>query len=212
MGRLLILGASGCGREVLLWAEDINRKNGRWSEIAFVDYDTNALDGKKTNANVIANDDDIDIYEDDEFICAIGDSKLRRKITEKIKRRGGKFTNIIHPTAIIGSSASMGTGVIIYPYSIITADVMIGDGCIINMGCSVAHDVQMGDYCTLSPNCDIAGGCSLGNSVFLGVGSHIIPSIKLEDGAYVCAGSTVMTRVKKEQKVIGCPAKVIRNW
>ena len=212
MGRLLILGASGCGREVLLWAKEINNKSNRWSEIAFVDYDSDALIGKKVDEKIICNDDDLEIRSGDEFICAIGDGNLRKKIIEKIKARGGVFTNIIHPTAIVGESAVLGEGIIIYPYSIVTADVVIGDGCIINMGCSVAHDVQMGKYCTLSPNCDLAGGCKLGENVFLGVGSHVIPSVKLDDCAYVCAGSTVMTRVKKDQKVIGCPAKVIRNW
>lgn len=212
MKRLIIMAAGGCGREILQWALDMNEKVPRWDFFGFLDYDEHILDGKNSVAAIIGNDDNYEICDNDEFICAVGNGTLREKIINKMEGRGAKFINLIHPTAIIARSVKLGGGVVVYPYSLITADTTIGKGCMINMNCSVAHDVEMGEYCTISPNCNITGMCRIGKHVFMGTGVQIIPAMKVEDGAYICAGSVVMTRVKEGTKVIGNPAKRIRGW
>jgi len=207
------MGAGGCGREVLQWAKDINSIKKTWDEFAFLDYDTEMLDGKNCDAKIISNDDTYEIRNDDDFICAVGNGSLRKKIIEKMESRGAKFINLIHPTAEIADSVIFnGCGIVVYPHTIITANTVIGKGCIINMNCTIAHDVVMGEYCTISPACNITGICTLGNNVFMGVGSHIIPSITLGDNIFVCAGSTIMTNFKKECKVIGTPARKAQGW
>lgn len=212
MNRLIIMAASGCGREVLQWALDINEKTPRWDFFGFLDYDEHILDGKDCVAKVVGNDDNYEIKENDEFICAVGNSALREKIINRMEARGAKFINLVHPTAIVARSASLGGGVVVYPNTLITADAKIGKGCIINMNCSIAHDVNMGEYCTISPNCNITGMCTIGEHVFMGVGVQIIPAMKVENGAYICAGSVVMTKVNEGARIIGNPAKRIKGW
>lgn len=212
MKRLVIVGAGGCGREVFSWAKDINRKDMRWAEIEFISDSLTALDGKMCEASIISTVTDYEPKCSDEFVCAIGNGEVRKRIMCELKAKGANFINLIHPTAIVSDSAHLGIGVIVYPYSLVTADATVGDGCIINMHCSVAHDVIMGDFCTISPNCHIAGNCTLSDNVFMGIGSNIIPSIKVGDNAYICAGSTVMTRIKSDSKVIGTPAQKVRGW
>lgn len=212
MKRLIIMAAGGCGREVLQWALDCNEKTPRWDFFGFLDYDKHILDGKNTVAKIIGNDEDYEIQENDEFVCAVGNGALREKIIDKMEKRGAHFIDLVHPTAVVARSAVLEGGVIVYPYSLITADTSVGKGCIINMNCSIAHDVKMGAYCNISPNCDISGMCTIGRNVFMGVGSHIIPSIKVGDNAFICAGSVVMTKVAAGAKMIGNPAKRVRAW
>lgn len=207
MSKLLILGAGGCGREVLEWAKDINEKNKRWDEFAFLDFHPEMLEGKGCPERVIGNDDDYAIQDGDEFICAIGEGHLREKVVNHLKKRGANFTNIIHPTAIVAESALLGEGIVLYPYSIVSADAVIGDGCIINMHSTIAHDVVLGKYSTISAHCDITGACKIGDYAFMGTSSQIIPGQKIGDDVFICAGSTVMTRVKTGSKVLGYPAK-----
>lgn len=212
MKHLVIIGARGCGREVLEWVRDINEIEHKWDGFSFLDYDEKALDGKRCDVKIIGNEDDYIIQKEDEFVCARGDGKIRKEIIEKMERRGATFVNIIHPTAIVGDSVKIEGAAILYPNCIISADVNIGKGCIVNMNSVIAHDVTLGEYCTLSNNCNISGGCNIGNNIFMGVNAHIIPYTTVEDNAYICAGSTVMTRVKANYKMMGNPAKRIKGW
>lgn len=212
MKHLIILGARGCGREVLEWAKDINEIEHRWDRFSFLDYDKSVLAGKRCEAEIIGNEDDYIVKKEDEFVCARGDGKIRKELIEKMEAKGAVFVNIIHPTAIVGDSVRIEGAAILYPNSIISADVNVGKGCIVNMNSVVAHDVTLGEYCTLSNNCDISGGCNIGDHLFMGVNAHIIPYTTVEDNVYICAGSTVMTRVRANSKMIGNPAKRVKGW
>lgn len=210
MKNLLIIGAGGCGREVLQWAKDINEAENRWNIKGFLDDDLNALEGKKCSATVLSKIDEYVIEPEDEFTCCIGNGKIRSMVVEKLKAKGAVFITIIHPSAVIADSCTVGEGVIIYPYALISDNAVIGDGCIINMYSSIAHDSVLGEYCTISAHCDVTGMCKLGNRVFMGTTSNMVPATKIGDDAYLCAGSTVMTRVKDNMKMFGNPAKNVK--
>ena len=209
MRNLIIIAAGGCGREVLQWVKDINKVEKKWNIKGFIDDNLNALEGKKCDVTILSKVDDYTIDNDDEFVCCIGSSTVRKKVVDKLKAKGAKFTNIVHPNAVIADSCELGEGVIIYPYALISDNAVIGDGCIINMHSSIAHDSTLGEYCTISAHCDITGMCTLGDRVFMGSTSHIVPGSKIGNDVYICAGSTVMARVRDGKKVLGNPAKII---
>lgn len=210
MKNLVIVAAGGCGREVLQWAKDINKVENRWNIKGFIDDKLTALDGLKCSATVLSAIDDYEVLSDDEFVCCIGNGKVRKIVVEKLKAKGAIFTTLIHPNAVVSDSCTLGEGVIIYPYALISDNVQIKDGCIVNMYSSVAHDSVLGEYCTISAHCDITGMCSLGDCVFMGTTSHMVPGTKIGNNVYICAGSTVMARVRDGMKVLGNPAKIIK--
>lgn len=209
MKNLIIIGAGGCGREVLQWAKDINKIEHRWHIKGFIDDNMAALKGMKCTEVILSRIDEYEIEAEDEFVCCIGNSSVRKSIMENLKSKGAVFTTLIHPTAVLADSCILGEGVIIYPFALISDNAVIGDGGIINMYSSVAHDSKLGTYCTISAHCDITGMCTLGNNVFMGTTSNIVPGTKVGDDVYICAGSTVMTRVKSGRKVFGNPAKIV---
>lgn len=210
MKNLIIIAAGGCGREVLQWAKDINEKENRWNIKGFLDDNLDALDGKICDISVLDTVDNYEVQNEDEFICAIGNSKVRKLVVEKIKSKGGKFTTIIHPNAVITDSCNIGEGSIVYPFALISDNVKIGEQCIINMHSSVGHDSILDDYCTISAHCDITGMCTIGKMIFMGTTSNMVPGTKVGDEAYICAGSTVMTRVRPGLKMMGNPAKIMK--
>ena len=210
MKNLLIIGAGGCGREVLQWAKDINEIEKCWEIKGFLDDDVDALKEKICDVQVIAKVDDYVVTPDDEFVCCIGNSNIRKLVTEKLKAKGGRFVTLIHPNAIIADSCRLGEGVIVYPFALISDNAIIGDGCIINMHSSVAHDSVLGEYCTISAHCDITGMCKVGDRVFMGSTSHMVPGSRIGNDVYICAGSTVMARVRDGLKVLGNPAKIVK--
>ena len=209
MKNLVIIGAGGCGREVLQWAKDINKKEQRWNIRGFLDDDPDALDGLKCDISIISSVDAYTIDPCDEFVCCVGNSATRKKIVDKLEAKGAVFVTLIHPNAVIADTCTLGKGTIIYPYALISDNAVIGDGCIINMYSSVAHDSVLGEYCTVSAHCDVTGMCRLGDRVFMGSTSHVVPGTRIGDDVYICAGSTVMTRVRNGKKVLGNPARIV---
>jgi len=209
MKNLVIIGAGGCGRELLQWAKDINDIAPRWNIKGFIDDNSNALEGKKCTAEVISGIDEYEICPDDEFVCGIGSSSARMTIVEKLKAKGAVFATLIHPTAVIADSCTIGEAAIIYPFALISDNAVLGDGCIINMYSSVAHDSTLGDYCTISAHCDITGMCTLGDRVYMGTTSQIVPGSKIGNDVYICAGAAVMSHVRDGRKVLGNPAKIV---
>ena len=207
MRSLIIIGAGGCGREVLQWAKDINRVTPRWSSFGFIDDNLEALNDKICDVKIKAKIEGYTPLADEDFVCCIGNSIIRKKIIETLSSKGANFVNIIHPTAVVSDSSKIGEAVVLYPFSLISDNAVIGNGCIVNMYSSIAHDSTLGEYCTISAHCDVTGMCKLGNNVFMGTSSQMIPSSRIGDNAYIAAGSMVMGRVKENTKVMGNPAK-----
>lgn len=210
MKNLVIIAAGGCGREVLQWAKDVNRIGKQWSIKGFIDDNLQALTDVNCDVEILATVDGYEIQPNDEFLCCIGNSKVRQQVVEKLKSRGAIFTQLIHPTAVIAETCTLGEGVIIYPYALISDNAVIGNQCIVNMYSSVAHDSQLGEYCTISAHCDVTGMCKLGSRVFMGTTANMVPSSQIGDDAYICAGSTVMGRIRTGNKVLGNPAKIVK--
>lgn len=209
MKNLIIIGAGGCGREVLQIAKDVNKAEPTWNIKGFLDDRSDALDNLRCDVTVIGSTDSYIPQSDDQFVCCIGNSAVRKMIIEKMEAKGAEFVSVIHPMALVADSALLGKSVILYPFSIVSDNAEIGDGCIINMHSTVAHDSKLGEYCTISAHCDVTGMCTVGARVFMGSGARMVPSSKIGDDVFICAGSTVMSRLKSGVKVIGVPAKKI---
>ncbi len=211
MKRLLIVGAGGFGRETLQWALDINEYKHRWDDFGFLDVDKEALKGYNVQTCVMGDESSYDIGEEDEFVCAIGDGKLRRQITDALEQKGAHFVSLVHPSAVVSRSAIIEEGVVICPFVTVSADTTIGKGSQINLAASIGHDVVIGEYNTICPNSGIMGMCTLEENVFIGTGVQIAPSSHIGKNAYVCMGSIVVGNVEEGTRMIGNPARPLPN-
>lgn len=206
MSRLLIVGAGGFGREVFQWARHINSSSGKWTSIFFLDDNLAALNKFNTEGSIAGRIVDWRPEEGEEFVCSIGDPKIRIQICDILEGKGAVFTNIIHPTAVVGEKCVLGKGVIICPNTCLTTDQHIGDHVIININTSIGHDARIARGCTLSAHCDVMGGAQLEEGVFMGSGARILPGIKVGRNAKVGAGSVVIRKVDPDTSVFGVPA------
>lgn len=210
--RLLIIGAGGFGREVLQWAEDIQRTGQTdWEIGGFLDANSQAFDSFDIDVPVLGSPDDWQPQPHDRFVCAIGDPSVRLRICRSFLDRGAEFVSLIHPTAIVGARCHIGKGTILCPGTTVTVDATIGDFVILNVRACVGHDAQVGDGCTINDFCDVTGNAKLGEGVFLGSHSSVTPSASVGDFARVGAGSIVVRRVRAHTTVMGPVAKRI-DW
>lgn len=111
-----------------------------------------------------------------EWIIAVGDNAARKKEAEHNELNYGI---LIHPTAVISPSATIGSGTVIMAGAIIQARARIGKHCIINTGATVDHDCIIGDYAHIAPGAHLCGHVEVGEGALVGVGVGIAPMCKI---------------------------------
>lgn len=205
--KLVIVGAGGFGREALAWARQSLQMSREWTIKGFIDDNVSALEGKNVPAVWLSTVDDYQPQTEDLFICAMGTPTLKRKCWQKIEARGGRFTRVVHRTAVIGDNVELADGVILCPYTVVSANNRLGCGVAINTHSTVDHDVTVGNWSQINLHCDLTGGVQVGSEVFVGSSVSIIPNVKVGDGAYIGAGAVVVRDVAPGAKVYGVPAR-----
>lgn len=208
MKNLIIVGASGFGREVLQWVKDINSVCHTWYIKGFIDDNVDALKEYECDYQILGNIKEWKVSENEFYTCAIALPEVKQKVVSILKQKGAIFTNVVHPTAIIGNFCTIGEGLIITPRAKISPNVKIGDFVTI-LGSGVGHDASIGDYTTISGNCSVNGNVQLGKRVFIASNACIAPSKKIGDDAFIGMGSMVISNVRQGNKVMGNPARKI---
>lgn len=79
----------------------------------------------------------------------------------------------IHPTAIIESSAKVGTDVYIGPYAYVGENCVIGDGSSLYPHVFVGDNTRIGEKCTLNPGVKIYHECVIGDGCTIHAGTVI---------------------------------------
>ncbi|MCD8914594.1 acetyltransferase [Staphylococcus simulans] len=154
----------------------------------------------------------IDEYRNDFlFHIGIGNNLVREKIFEELDIKIEKFPVLIHPSAVIGSSAQIGLGSVVMPNAVINAEAEIGNHVIVNTASVIEHDNKISDYTHVSPNATLTGNVTLGKYSQVGAGATIIPNKRVGKNVIVGAGATVISNIENSCIVAGTPAKLIRS-
>lgn len=140
---------------------------------------------------------------------AIGDNKIRQKVTVHLKTIGFQMINVVSRHAVVSRYAEIGEGIVIMPGAIVNAEARIGNGCILNTNCSVDHDCKIGDFCHVAPGCAISGSTTIGNNTFLGTRAAVIDRLCIGEDVMVAAGAVVVKNVPNHCVVMGVPAKIV---
>lgn len=207
MKNLLIIGARGFGREVYNLYLACKDKCLDIECKGFLDDKKNALDDYLDYPPIVSSVEDYVICENDVFVCALGDVHYKQKYVEIIKRKGGQFISLIHPSVEIGTNTQIGEGCIIRYQSSISCDIKIGNFVTIMGFCIIGHDAQIGNYSHLGAHCFMGGFSHIENSVVMHPGSRLLPHKIIKKDSIIGAGSVVITNVKENTTMLGVPAK-----
>ncbi|WP_415287568.1 acetyltransferase [Clostridium perfringens] len=210
MKDLVIVGAGGFGREVAWLVEQINEVSKEWNLIGFIDENKEMHETLINGYKVLGRIDwlkDKDIY----YVCAIGNSKIRKDIVERINKFKLKAATIIHPSVLINKKyVEVGEGCIICASSILTVNIKLGKHVILNLDCTVGHDAILKDFVTVYPSVNISGNCIIDKCVELGTGTQIIQGKTIGENTIIGAGSVVIKNIEKNRTAVGIPAKTIK--
>ena len=212
MKDLIIIGASGFGREVAWLVERINSKKKTWNLLGYID-DSEEMQNKTINSYpVIGTIDDVYKFPDTFFVVAIGSASTRERVVDRISAQmpNIKFGILIDPSVEMSDSVIIGEGSIVCAHTIITVNITIGKHVIVNLDCTIGHDAVLNDFVTVYPSVNISGNTDIGYASELGTGMQIIQGKKIGERSIVGAGAVVIRDIPEKCTAVGSPAKPIK--
>ena len=148
------------------------------------------------------------------FLLTMGNSNIRKELSDKIIAKGGKVPSLIHPASIVSKYASVSSvGVYIGPFTYIQANSRISDNVVVLSHVNISHDTTIGQ------GSFIAGGCMIGAYTeveeFAFIGQHVTSISgkvsKIGKKVFIGAGSVLTKDVRDSALVVGVPAKEVNK-
>lgn len=141
------------------------------------------------------------------FFVSIGNAGARQKMQERIESSGGNIATLIHPDAVVSSSAEIGSGSVLMAGSVVNSSTMMGKGVIVNTSSSIDHDCRLSDFCHIAVGAHLCGTVELGSNTWIGAGAVVSNNIKICKDCMIGAGAVVLQDINEPGTYVGIPAK-----
>jgi sugar O-acyltransferase (sialic acid O-acetyltransferase NeuD family) len=192
---------------VLQWARDA------WPDHAaliagFLSADADILAGRDCPMPILSDPATFAPQTGDGLLLAIGIPSVRRRVASDLLARGAEFLTLVHPTAIVNATASIGPGSIVCPGAIVSVAARLGRFGLVNYHASLAHDACAGDFAVLSPYAALGGGARIADDVFLGLHTSVGPGVSVGPRSKVAANSCALSDAPADSLVHGVPGRV----
>lgn len=196
---VFIYGGGGLAKVII----DILKQTCAYNLTGIVDTRYPKL-GKIGTTNVLGNDEYLDELISNGITKAInavnttnatGTGKGRAYAYDKLKAKGFELPNLIHKTAFIEPTVTMGEGNLIMSGAMLGSDVVIGNDCVINVNAVVNHDCVISDTCHIASGAILAGGVTVGENTLIGQGCTIFQRVKIGNNVVIQNGCHVFKDV-----------------
>jgi sugar O-acyltransferase (sialic acid O-acetyltransferase NeuD family) len=203
MTDIIIIGAGGHGAELDEYIQYSNQLRGidEYKVIGFLDDNPDNYANYSLSAPLLGGVRDHIVRHDCAYLMGIANLKYRKHFVVQYLKQGAVFVSLIHPTAYISPSSTIGKGVVIAPMANIGPNVTLGDFTLINSRCSMGHDTHLGKYNFISPNVCFSGFTTIGDENLFGINSATIPGIKVGNHNKIAAGMVLDKNVGSNEVV-----------
>ena len=187
MKNIVIIGAGDLGKEIVWLIEDINKRQPTYLILGFLDDDIKRAGTEFYGYKVLGGTEKLRELSSRmplNAVVAIQDSGVRKKIVEEHP----EFTmweTIIHPTAVIASTTSVGKGSIFFPQVTVSVDSKLGSFGLYYIHSIVCNDCIIGDYVSIMSGASVSERVEIGDGCFLAAGSTVYPHKKLGNNVEV---------------------------
>ena len=125
-----------------------------------------------------------------------------------LKEKNFKFPHI--GRVIINDNVEIASGCTIDRGSV--DDTEVGKNTYLDNQIHIAHNVKIGDNCIIAGQVGFAGSSALGNNVMIGGQAGVSGHLKIGNNVEIAGGSGVIKNIADNSKVMGYPAKNIREF
>jgi sugar O-acyltransferase (sialic acid O-acetyltransferase NeuD family) len=140
------------------------------------------------------------------YILGMIDVRLKPKVKEFAQSKNLIACSIIHPTAYVAPTVTIGEGTFVAPQAVISVNAKIGAHSVIHIHSSVGHDCQIGEYCAVLPGARISGNVTLEECVMIGSGAFVFQGVRVGSRSQIDALTYVRNDVPAKHTV-SCRSK-----
>jgi sugar O-acyltransferase (sialic acid O-acetyltransferase NeuD family) len=150
---------------------------------------------------------DLAFVRDHAWFVAVGDNYTRRTLCRELADADASFASVIHPSAQISPSATLGRGLYIGACSVVQTGSIVGDWALLGAHAYVGIDGSVGDAAFVGHGSILAAGTSVGACTFLGSGAIMANDASVGADCTVGAGSVVTRALPDGSTAYGVPAR-----
>jgi len=216
---LLIVGAGGFARETAQAVRDVlaaDRAAGRperWRLLGHLD-DNPALRGSEVDGvPVLGGCDLARELPDAQVLVCVGspaDYAVRARLVRRLDLPERRYATLVHPTAVVSDSSSVGPGSVLLAHCVLTAAVRVGAHVAVMPQVVLTHDDDVADFVTLAAGVRLGGGTRLERGAYIGSGALIRQHTVIGAWSLVGLGSAVLGDVPPGEVWVGSPARRLR--
>lgn len=143
-------------------------------------------------------------------ICGLGTTR-RSVFTDRVAELGLAFATVVHPTAYVSPSTTLGEGTYVGAHAAISAHTKVGRHVLVLQGSLVGHHTEIGDFASLMMGANVAGSCRIGEATYVATGAVVIDHVSVGAHSVVAAGAVVVEDLPDRVQVAGVPARIVKE-
>jgi sugar O-acyltransferase (sialic acid O-acetyltransferase NeuD family) len=212
-GDLVIVGSGGFGRETAEAVRDLAASSAPWRLLGFIDDDPARAGEVIDGTPVLGGREELKRLPNTRVVVCTGrpgNYVSRPRIVSELDLPPERYATIIHPSAVVSSSSSVGPGTVLLAYTVLTAAVRVGAHVVVMPHVTLTHDDVVEDFATLASRSVLGGGARVCRCAYIGAGALIREQQVVGELALVGMGAVVTKDVPAREVWVGVPAHRMR--
>ncbi|MFC1411663.1 acetyltransferase [Streptacidiphilus sp. N1-12] len=217
---LVIVGAGGFARETAQAVRDANASDAahgrpeRWELLGHLDDDPGLHGGKVDGTAVLGGCDLVrELPAATRAVICVGsprDYAVRARLARRLGLPGERYATVVHPTAVVSASSTVGPGSVLLAHTVLTAAVRVGAHVAVMPQVVLTHDDVVEDFATVASGVRLGGGVRVRRGAYLGAGALVREGTEVGAWSLIGTGSLVLGDVPQGEVWVGSPARLLR--
>jgi sugar O-acyltransferase (sialic acid O-acetyltransferase NeuD family) len=206
---LLVVGGGGFARETVEAVRAVNARRTTWRLCGLLDDSPGMHGTEVAGVPVIGPIELVHHHPAALVVLTTGrpDNYVSRPlIAARLGLPDSRYATIIHPTATVGVTCTVGAGSVLLAHVDMTADVAVGRHVAVMPQVVLPHDALVDDFATIASGVRLGGACHVAEGAYIGAGACLRENITVGPRALVGMGSVVTRHVPGGRVWLGSPA------